>query len=146
MRFDRCGPGPRNRRKVMPLDAYRPDLKIGIAGTGIMGQGIAQIAAAAGMQAVLFDARAGAADTACRQIADVFKRLADKGKLSAEAAAANTQRLSVAADALDLRACDVVVEAIVEDLNTKKALFAELEHIVGGGQNVLAIVDHQQPD
>lgn len=115
----------------MALDANRPDLRIGIVGTGVMGQGIAQIAAAAGASVTLFDTRPEAAETARRGVVQMFGKLAEKGKLTAEAAAAAGGRLRAADSLTDMAAAHVVVEAIVENIDAKRALFAELEGIVG---------------
>ena len=113
------------------LDTTRNDLVLGIVGTGLMGRGIAQIAAQGGIRVRLHDARAEAAAEARAAIGQTLTKLADKGKLTAEAAAAASARLAVA-DTLDaLAGCDLVVEAIVERLDAKRALFAQLEDIVG---------------
>lgn len=114
----------------MHYDAYDADLTIGIAGSGVMGRGIAQIAAQAGINVVLFDTRDGAALDAARQIGSVLDRLAEKGKLTAEAVRETKGRLRVARTLGDFAGCQVVVEAIVEDLDAKQGLFAELEAIV----------------
>ena len=96
-----------------------------------MGRGIAQIAAQAGCAVQLFDAQPGAAAGGTRELAQTFDKLAHKGKLSQEAAAAAAARVH-AVDALQaLRDCHVVVEAVVEDLAVKRQLFAELETLVG---------------
>ena len=106
-------------------------LILGIVGAGAMGSGIAQVAAAAGIEARIFDTRAGAAEAARRDIAMRLRKRADEGKLKVEEAEASIRCL-VAVDALAaLAGCDVVVEAIVEDLDVKRALFKALEDIVG---------------
>ena len=112
------------------LDVNRSDLALGIVGAGLMGRGIAQIAALAGIEVRLFDARAGAAAEAKAALADTLATLVNKGKLQAEAAAAADERI-LACGALDeLAGCQVVVEAIIEDLEVKRALFRELEAVV----------------
>ena len=70
----------------MALDCNRTDLTLGIVGTGLMGQGIAQIAAQAGVQVLLFDAREGGAEQARAAIQKVLSRLVEKGKISDTAA------------------------------------------------------------
>ncbi len=107
-----------------------PQISIGIVGTGAMGRGIAQIAAQAGCRVLLCDARAGAADEAKAAVVAQWARLADKGKLTAEAAAAAGTRLHVVADLAALAEADLVVEAIVEKLAAKRALFRQLDDIV----------------
>ena len=65
----------------MALDVQRPDLTIAIVGCGVMGQGIAQIAAQAGCRVLLFDARPGAADAAKTAICGVLAKLVERGLL-----------------------------------------------------------------
>ena len=114
----------------MSLDANRPDLIFGMVGTGAMGRGIAQIAAAGGCTVILVDSRPAAAAEARDHVAKMLSRLAEKGKLSPEACAAAIGRLQIAASMADLAPAHVVVEAIVEDLGVKQALMRELEAIV----------------
>ncbi|HXZ48686.1 MAG TPA: 3-hydroxyacyl-CoA dehydrogenase [Usitatibacter sp.] len=104
---------------------------LGIAGTGLMGQGIAQVASQAGFEALLYDARAGAAEAARQSIGAQLTRLAQKGKASAGAAEAALARLKPVASLAELAPCAIVIEAIVEDLEAKRALFRALEPIVG---------------
>ncbi|MBK4733100.1 3-hydroxyacyl-CoA dehydrogenase [Noviherbaspirillum pedocola] len=112
-------------------DPVSGDVVIGIVGCGVMGRGIAQIAAQAGATVWLNDTRADAAQAAKAGIADTFNMLAGKGKMSAEAAQAACARLNAAASLEDLAGCHVVVEAIVEKLEAKQSLFAALENILG---------------
>ncbi len=114
----------------MPLDIARSDLRLGIVGTGIMGRGIAQIAAQAGIKVVLYDTRAEAAPAARDYVAGQLARLAEKGKLSTEAADAATSRIDIAHVLTHLSSCHVVIEAIVENLDAKRELFTHLEGIV----------------
>ena len=109
-----------------------PDLCIGIVGTGAMGRGIAQIAAQSGIHVLLYDALHGAATNARDAVIATLGKLADKGKLSAEALANAGARLEVVTRIEDLGAAQVVVEAIVENIEVKKSLFRQLEDIVGG--------------
>lgn len=114
----------------MPLDISRPDLTIGIVGTGIMGRGIAQIAAQAGIRVLLYDTRADAAPAAREYIAGTLAKLVEKGKLGAEAAQRAVAKTEIAQALPALSACHLVIEAIVEDLKAKRDLFAHLEAIV----------------
>lgn len=102
---------------------------VGIVGAGTMGSGIAQVAAQAGCQVHLFDARDGAAQSAIDRTRAALERLAEKGKLPSEAASATAARLRPAPDLQALHACDLVLEAIVEDLPAKRMLFKTLEGI-----------------
>lgn len=106
-------------------------LLCGVVGCGAMGRGIAQVAAQAGSPVRLFDAREGAAGEAKAFIGGALEKLVAKGKLGAEDARAAAGRLSVCGALAELSGCDVVVEAIVEDLEAKRSLLRALEPIVG---------------
>ena len=71
----------------MPLDANRPDLTIGVVGTGAMGRGIVQVAASGGLNVLMMDARPGAADEARDFISKMIGRAVEKGSLFARIAA-----------------------------------------------------------
>lgn len=103
---------------------------IGVAGTGLMGQGIAQIAVQAGIQVLLYDTRPGAAQDARSSILSTLQKLAAKGKITEQAVSIATERLGVAKELTDLGSCTMVVEAIVEKLEAKRGLFIDLERIV----------------
>jgi 3-hydroxybutyryl-CoA dehydrogenase len=105
--------------------------KVGIVGTGAMGAGIAQIAAQAGAAVLLFDAKPGAAGAARTGLIETWGKLADKGRLTPEAAMQAGERVAVADTLEALRDCDLVVEAIVEDLDVKRRVFREIEAVVG---------------
>ena len=108
-----------------------PELTIGLVGCGVMGRGIAQIAALAGTRVRLTDAREGAAVAARQELIATFARLTEKGKFDKDAAANAAERLIACNGLEDLAGCHMVIEAIVEDLGAKKSLFATLEGIVG---------------
>ncbi|MDQ3560651.1 MAG: 3-hydroxyacyl-CoA dehydrogenase, partial [Pseudomonadota bacterium] len=112
------------------LDPNDPELVIGVVGTGTMGRGIAQIAAAAGIEVRLLDVQPGAGLAAREAVAATFDMLAAKGRMTPEAASAAAGRLRPVAVAEELAGSDIVVEAIVEDLGAKQELFAELEGVV----------------
>ena len=100
---------------------------IGVVGAGTMGAGIAQVAAVAGRPVRIADAVPGAAERAVTVIRDRVKAQVAKGRLSVDPDALDL----IAVDAADgLAECEVVIEAIVEDLEVKRALFAELETVV----------------
>ena len=115
----------------MKVDANRPDLTIGVIGTGAMGRGIAQVAAAGGIKVLITDARPGAAQEARDFVGKMLSRAAEKGTISQDEASAAAGRISIVDGPAGMKPCHVVVEAIVEDLETKRKLFAELEDIVG---------------
>ncbi|MGZ5092896.1 MAG: 3-hydroxyacyl-CoA dehydrogenase [Burkholderiales bacterium] len=114
----------------MAFDANRPDLTIGVIGTGAMGRGIVQVAAQGGMNVMMTDARPGAAQEARDFVAKMIGRAAEKGSMTADDAAAAVSRIKVVETLSDFKRCHVVVEAIVENLEAKRQLFAELETIV----------------
>jgi 3-hydroxybutyryl-CoA dehydrogenase len=103
---------------------------LGIIGTGAMGRGIAQIAAQAGCCVLLLDTREGAAAEAKDALGKQWGKLVEKGKMTAEAATAATARLQIVASTRDLTYANAVLEAIVEQLDAKRALFKELDDIV----------------
>lgn len=113
------------------MTALSPNKIIAVVGAGAMGAGIAQVAAQAGHPVRLLDNRPGAAAAAIEGIRAQFAKMADKGKLSAADAAAAGARLHVADSLADLAGCALVVEAIVENLEAKQKLYADLEAIVG---------------
>ena len=115
----------------MMATALSPDQTVAVVGAGAMGAGIAQVAAAAGHRVRLLDARPGAAERAVANLHATFDKLVAKGKLTAAAASAAKDRLHPAARLAELADAGLAIEAIVEDLDAKQALFGELEGIVG---------------
>src|SRR5579864_2775973 len=114
----------------MPSIPMNTPKRLGIVGAGAMGRGIAQIAALAGVQVKLYDMQAGAAENARAAINAQLKKLQEKGKLSETAVCAAISQIEPAS-ALDAFAdCDIVIEAIVENLDAKRALLRTLEQIV----------------
>lgn len=100
---------------------------IAVVGAGAMGAGIAQVAAVAGHPVRLHDLRPGAAAKAIDDICAQIEKLAAKGRLSADRASAASAAL-LPADSLDaLRDAGLVIEAIIEDADAKRRMFAELE-------------------
>jgi 3-hydroxybutyryl-CoA dehydrogenase len=103
---------------------------VAVVGSGAMGSGIAQIAAAAGHQVLVYDTRPEAVGKAIAGIGKAYEKLVDKGRMGAQEADLARLRLHAAASQAELKDAALVVEAIVEDLEVKRALFAELEAIV----------------
>jgi len=103
---------------------------IGVVGAGVMGIGIAQIAALAGHPVRLLDAREGAAEAAIAKLGDTLAGLVAKGKLSSEVREQALARLGVARSPADLAECGCVIEAIVELLEPKRALLRELDAVL----------------
>jgi 3-hydroxybutyryl-CoA dehydrogenase len=104
-----------------------------VVGAGIMGAGIAQVAAQAGHAVQLFDTREGAAAQAKAKLGSTLQGLVAKGKLSSDAAAAALARITPVDSLAQARAAQLVVEAIVEDLAVKRTLLRQLEAIVEPG-------------
>ena len=98
-----------------------------------MGQGIAQLAAQAGAQVLLQDARPGAAVQAQQQLLALWDMLQKKQKITSEQAADCAARLTVVDGLAAFKDCDLVVEAIIERMDAKQALLRELETIVPHG-------------
>jgi len=101
-----------------------------VIGAGIMGAGIAQIAAQAGHRVQLFDTRAGAAQQATAKLAATFEGLVAKGKLAVATAQEVLARVEPVATLEPGSEARLVVEAIVEDLDAKRALLRQLEAVV----------------
>ncbi|WP_353149499.1 3-hydroxyacyl-CoA dehydrogenase [Pollutimonas bauzanensis] len=103
---------------------------IGIVGAGAMGRGIAQIAAQAGFDVLLFDLNADAVAAARTNLSQMWDKLAAKGKITTELAAQSLDRVQPCKDLQALSVADLVVEAVVERLDVKCDLFRQLEGIV----------------
>lgn len=101
-----------------------------VVGAGIMGAGIAQVAAQAGHPVWLHDAREGAAVEAKARLARSLDALVAKGRLSAEALTQTLARITPVGALAEAAGARLVVEAIVEKLDVKRALFRELEGLV----------------
>ncbi|MFZ6772950.1 3-hydroxyacyl-CoA dehydrogenase PaaH [Undibacterium sp. SXout7W] len=112
------------------MSGLSKDTAVAVIGAGAMGAGIAQIAAAAGHQVFLYDTRIEAAEKAVAGIQRTFNMLAEKGKMSFDLAQASAQRLHVATELAQLKDVGLAVEAIVENLSVKQAVFADLEAVV----------------
>ena len=113
------------------LDVSRSDLTAGVAGSGTMGRGIVQVLAQCGARVRVYDAQAGAAAKAKDAIGKALAGQVQKGRMAQADADAALARIEIV-DALGaLKGCHLVVEAIVEQLEPKQALFRALEDIVG---------------
>ncbi len=112
------------------MAALPKDSVVAVVGSGAMGSGIAQVAASAGHQVLLFDTRTDAADKAIADIGKTYAKLVEKGRMDATAADEARARLKRIGTLQEAHQAALVVEAIVENLDAKRALFAELEGIV----------------
>jgi 3-hydroxybutyryl-CoA dehydrogenase len=101
-----------------------------VAGAGTMGSGIAQVAAQSGHPVLLYDGLPGAALAARERLSATLDRLVERGKFDAATVRELLGRITVIEDLAEASAARVVIEAIVEDLDAKRALFGHLEDIV----------------
>jgi 3-hydroxybutyryl-CoA dehydrogenase len=104
--------------------------KVGVVGLGTMGAGIAQLCVQAGLETVGREVSGDLGERARERIAHYLSRGVEKGRLSAEERDAALGRLTTTTALADLAGCDVVVEAIVEELDEKRELFQALEQVV----------------
>ncbi len=105
-------------------------IKVGVLGSGSMGSGIAQVAATAGHDVVLVDNNPDALNQAKSKLAKVMDRLVEKGRLHAQAASEIQGRIQYKKEIEAFASCGLVIEAIIEDLGIKQAVFASMESIV----------------
>ena len=116
-----------------PLLDPPAQVPVAVVGAGAMGAGIAQVAAQAGHPVVLVDAQPGAADAALEGLRRTFQKLVDKGKVTEEDAEATLSRITplTTSDMTTVPAVHLVVEAVVEHLDVKRAIFRQLERAQG---------------
>jgi 3-hydroxybutyryl-CoA dehydrogenase len=107
----------------MTKDANQEGLIVGVAGAGAMGRGIAQVAATGGCTVRLYDAKEGAAAGAKTFIADMLGRNVEKGRMAKEDADAAVDRIEVIDALAGFKGADCVIEAVVENLAVKHAVF-----------------------
>jgi len=103
---------------------------VGVVGLGTMGAGIAQVCVQAGLDVVGREVSAELGERARARIDGYLSRGVDKGRLSTEEKDAALARLTTTTELRDLAGCDVVIEAIVEELEPKRSLFRELDALV----------------
>jgi 3-hydroxybutyryl-CoA dehydrogenase len=104
---------------------------IGVVGAGAMGQGIVQVALEGSLRVVVHDARPGAAEAGVEQVFKRLERGVEKGRVEADAVEAMRDRVSVVEALEGFADCDVVIEAVFEDLALKQEIFRNLEAVVG---------------
>jgi 3-hydroxybutyryl-CoA dehydrogenase len=104
---------------------------VGVVGLGAMGAGIAQLCIEAGLDTIGREVTEELGERARDRIGHFLTRKVEKGQLEQNARDAALARLTVTAELPDLAGCDLVVEAIVEELAPKRALFEELERLCG---------------
>ena len=107
--------------------------KVGVIGSGIMGSGIAEVAATAGCTVVLRSRSQASADGMLKGLEKSLAKQVERGKKSQEDADAIRARVSATTALSDLADADLIIESVVEDLAVKKALFAEIDSVAKAG-------------
>lgn len=107
--------------------------KVGVIGSGIMGSGIAEVAATAGCTVVLRSRSQASADGMLKGLEKSLAKQVERGKKSQEDADAIRARVSATTALSDLADADLIIESVVEDLAVKKALFAEIDGVAKPG-------------
>jgi len=105
-------------------------MKVGILGAGSMGSGIAQVAAQYGHAVILFDTNSAQLDKSKTDLIKTLEKLVEKQKISADESTAIQNRISYSNDMSDFKSCQIIIEAIIENLEIKKTVFSQLESIV----------------
>lgn len=105
-------------------------MKVAVLGAGAMGTGIGQIAVQNGCHVVYYDSFPGATDRSRASIEKIFNRLAEKGKITSQQKEEMLGRMQWSADLDAVSGADLVVEAVIEDLDVKKDLFAKVEPLL----------------
>jgi 3-hydroxybutyryl-CoA dehydrogenase len=115
----------------MPFDPNAPDLLVGVVGTGSMGRGIMQVAAQGGMRVLAYDEKPGAAQAAKAYIAKMLDGAVEKGRVPAEEAKTALGRIAIAGSLEEVAKANLIIEAIIERLEVKQAVFARLDALAG---------------
>ena len=105
--------------------------KVGVLGAGLMGSGIAEVCAKSGYETVVREVSDELAAKGVRRVESSLAKAVEKGKLPAAERDAARGRLRATTRVEDLAGCDLVIEAVVENLEAKKALFIELDGLCG---------------
>ncbi len=102
---------------------------IGIVGSGAMGSGIAQVAASAEHKTIVYDTNVAALEKAKTNLSNSLNKLVEKQKISSEKAQSILNFTSFTSTIQDFKECDLIIEAIVENIDVKQSVFKELESI-----------------
>jgi 3-hydroxybutyryl-CoA dehydrogenase len=108
--------------------------RVGVIGAGQMGGGIAQVAAVAGFETVVMDQQSGQVQSCQKTHDKLLARAVEKGRMSQDDADAAKKRLSYVTDMAQLAEADIVIEAVVENAEVKKKIFADLAKRFTNGQ------------
>ena len=104
---------------------------VGVLGCGLMGAGIAQVSAAAGHPTIVREVDRGRLDVGLARIRQFLQDGVTKGKVTTEARDATLGRITGTTTVDDLGGCDLVIEAIVEDLEEKAAVYRAIDDVIG---------------
>lgn len=105
-------------------------IKVGVVGSGAMGSGIAQLAATAGHEVIIYDNNPSALERSAQKLSKIMNRLVEKGRINSDTSDSIQERICYSHSLSDFSYCDLVIEAIVERLDIKKDLFEQLEDVV----------------
>ena len=105
--------------------------RVGVVGGGLMGSGIAQVSAAAGFPTVVREVSQALCDKSRQSIEKVLAKGIERGKVTAAQRTSTLANLRFATEVADLAGADLIIEAVVEDLEVKNALWSELNEIAG---------------
>jgi 3-hydroxybutyryl-CoA dehydrogenase len=103
---------------------------VGVCGAGLMGNGIAQTCASAGFNVILMEVAQEPLDRGVKSIAKSLDKFVEKGKLSQADRDATVGRIKATTNVADMKACDLVIEAIVENVEIKTKLFQQLDELM----------------
>jgi 3-hydroxybutyryl-CoA dehydrogenase len=120
---------------MFPLSSLRLQMgteiqRVGVVGLGTMGAGIAQVCVQAGVETVGREVTAELGERARERVGHYISRGVEKGRLTAEERDAALDRLTTTTELADLAGCDLVIEAVVEELDAKREIFAELDRLL----------------
>lgn len=109
---------------------WAANMKVGVLGAGSMGSGIVQIAATQKHQVVLVDLNEEALKKAATNLKNILARLVEKEKIDQATADNIMGRIQFSKNISDFKSCDIIIEAIIEKIDVKRKVFAQLEEIV----------------
>ena len=121
--------------------------KVGVVGGGTMGSGIAEVCARSGLATTVTEIDAAAVEQVQRRIAASLDKAQARGRITAEAHAAAAANLSYSHDLADLAGCDLVIEAVIENLDEKRRIFGLLDDVtpphavLASNTSSIAIID-----
>ncbi|NDA77231.1 MAG: 3-hydroxyacyl-CoA dehydrogenase family protein [Actinobacteria bacterium] len=106
---------------------------VGVVGSGIMGSGLAEVIARGGMNVIVRSRSQATADAMVTSVSKGLSKQVEKGRLTEDEKTAILGRITAVSELSKLADCDLIIESVVEDLDTKKSLFAELDKVVKAG-------------